>query len=804
MAKGPSKFDPLEFTTLVAHQLQSPIATAAQLIRTLLGGYQGPLTDAQKEFVAKAAARCDQAMETVRRMLTIAKAMQGADVEEGPSNLAALARAAHQKYAPEAAERGISFDLDVEDDAVHVPFSRAAMVEVFDAILGNAFKYTPDQGHIRLSLHPLPQQKLAHLSLSDSGVGIEPRERERIFEPFYRSRRAKATAQAGTGLGLSFVKAIVEAGGGRIWADQSDLGGAQITLELTTTEEPEAPTGAPDHGMKVLIIGGVAAGPKVASKVIRLDPKAEVTIVEKGKFLSYAGCGLPYYIAGVVKSQKQLMSTPVGVVRDAVFFQKVHNVHVQNDTEAVGIDRAAKRVRVRDLLTGVESLLAYDKLVLATGATPIVPKLPGSDLLNIFTLHGVQDAEGIKAALADTEAKDVVMVGGGLIGVEFTGSLAARGCRVTIVERLGHILPILDSEMARLVERHLESHGVRVMTNTNTQRFEGDTHVRAVVTDHGALPADLVILGIGVRPNVRLAREAGLEIGQTGGVKVDERMRTSDPDIYAAGDCVESHNLVTRRPCYLPMGSLANKHGRVVAVNICGGDERFPGVLGSTVCKVFDYCVGRTGLTGAQARRDGYEVVIALAPGPDTEHFMPNAQSLMLKLVVDAKTRRLLGAQGAGRGHVDKRIDVAAIAITAGMTVDQIANVDLPYAPQYSPAMDNLITAANVARNKLDGYLVGASAEEVSRMIQEEKDFIFLDVRTPGEYEQVRLPGSMLIPLGTLRSRIDELPRDKEIVTFDNISLRGYEAALILKAHGFEKVRVLDGGIEMWPYRKLE
>ncbi len=555
--------------------------------------------------------------------------------------------------------------------------------------------------------------------------------------------------------------------------------------------------------MRVVVVGGVAAGPKVASKILRLKPDAEVTVVEKGRFFSYAARGLPYYVSDVVKEQKELMATPVGVVRDAGFFQKVKNVRVMNRTEATEIDRSAKRVRVRGLADGEESWLEYDRLVLATGACPVVPPIGGAEMDGIFTLHGVHDAEGIRGTLADADAHDAVIVGGEPLGVEVAEALVQRGCRVTLVERLPQTLSILDWQMARLVEQHMESHGVKVLTNTEVERFEGDGKVAAVVAGGTTLPADVVILAAGVRPNVKLAREAGLEIGSTGAVKVDERMCTSDPDIYAAGGCVEAVDLVTGKPCCLPLGSTADKQGRVAAVNLCGGDDRFPGVLGSTVCKVFDHCVARTGLTESAARKAGYEVTTALAPAPDRAHFMPTAKPLLLKLVVDSRTRRLLGAQAAGPGAGDKRIDVAAMAITAGMTVDQLANADLSCAPPYAPAMDNIITAANVARNKLDGHMIGVSAEEVHRMLEERRDFVLLDVRSQGEYDQVRLAGSTLIPLGALRGRVDDLPRDKEIVTFCKISLRGYEAALILKAAGFENVRVMDGGVVMWPYEKL-
>ena len=556
--------------------------------------------------------------------------------------------------------------------------------------------------------------------------------------------------------------------------------------------------------MKVVIIGGVAAGPKTASKIIRLMPDAQVTVVEKGEFLSYAGCGLPYYVSGAVKEQKELMSTPVGVVRDPVFFQKVKNFRALNHTEATEIDRSKKRVQTRNLVSGEREWVAYDKLMLATGASPVIPPVPGINLQGVFTLHGVHDAEGIRATLAEGKARDVVVVGGGLIGIEITEALVERGCRVTTVEMFPQILRILDWEMAQLVEQHMESKGVRVLTNTKVQAIQGEDRVKEIITDKATFPADMVILAVGARPNTELAKAAELEVGSFGAIQVDEQMRTSDPDIYAAGDCVESVHLVTRRPCYVPLGSTANKQGRVAAVNICGGSDRFPGVLGSTVCKVFDFCVARTGLTETEACEAGYDVTTVLSPAPDKAHFMPTAKPLMLKLVVDRKTRRLLGAQGVGPGAGDKRIDVAAMAITAGMTVDQLANADLSYAPPYAPAMDNLITAANIARNKLDGHMEGVSPMEVHRMMEEGQDFVFLDVRSPAEYEEVRLETSVNIPLGALRGRVGELPSDREIITFCKISLRGYEAALILKAHGFDRIRVMDGGIAMWPYEKIK
>lgn len=797
--------DDFDTLSLGSHQMRSPLVAARTLLHTVLAGYAGPLNERQLDLLRRADQRCTQAEKAIHRLLTVARLRQ--EKVEATTSLATLAflmDRLREQHAGQALDRSIEMIVDSDVAEGHVRGTEALFTEVLQTLLENAFKYTPDHGSIRLSLRS-DREELT-LAVADSGIGIPAHMREQVFEPFVRTGQAKDSSVSGTGLGLTLVRAIVEASGGRVYAQTADLGGAEIVIRMPLV--PQEVSGHMEnhsvkHPLRVVIVGGVAAGPKVASKVIRLCPDAEVTIVEKGKFLSYAGCGLPYYVSGAVQEQKELMSTPVGVVRDPVFFQHVKNVKVLNETEALEIDRTGKRLRLRNLVEGQESWVPYDKLVLATGAQAVVPPIPGTDLENVFTLQGVHDAEGIRALLAQDKARDVVIVGGGLIGVEITEALVQRGCRVTMVEMMPQTLRILDPDMACLVEQHMESHGVKVLVGTKVEALEGDGAVQSVLTGAGRIPADMVVLAVGVRPNVTLAQGAGLEIGRTGGIKVNDRMQTGDPDIFAAGDCVECKDLMTDGPCFVPLGSTANKQGRVAAVNLCGGQDRFPGVLGSTVCKVFDFCVGRTGLSEEAARAQGYDTVTALAPAPDKAHFMPGAKLLILKLIADRKSRKLLGAQAIGPGAGDKRIDVAAMGLTAGITVDQLANVDLCYAPPYAPAMDNIITAANVLRNKMDGYMEGISVREVREMQQRGQEFVFLDVRSPKEYEQVHLPGSTLIPLGTLRGRLGELPRDKEIVTFCKISLRGYEAALILKAAGFQKVRVMDGGIVVWPFEKL-
>ena len=556
---------------------------------------------------------------------------------------------------------------------------------------------------------------------------------------------------------------------------------------------------------RIVIVGGVAAGPKAAAKITRLAPDADVTIIEKGVFLSYAGCGLPYYVSGVVPDQADLMSTPAGALRDEIFFLNVKNVHVHSRTLATAVERDARLVHTRDLQTGEERALPYDKLILATGAEPVVPPFPGRELRNVVTLHGVEDAELMRALLSERRAPDVVIVGGGLIGVEITEALVASGCRVSIVERLPHILSPLDGEMAWQVEAHLKSHGVKVLTAesvTELEPAEDDaSRVGGVLTTAGRLPADLVVIAAGVRPTTELAVTCGLAVGETGAIRVDDHLRTSDPDIFAVGDCAESVNIVTGRPAYVPLGSTANKQGRVAAVNAVGGDETFPGILGTSICKVFDFTVGVTGLTQRDAEDIGYDVEIALSPAPDKPHFMPDARMLMLKAVSDRSTRRLLGLQAVGPGDAAKALDVAAMALHAGMTMDQLSKVDLAYAPPYSPAMDNVITASDVVRNKLDAVVSALPAAEVKRRLDAGEPLFLLDVRSPAEVAQVGIPGAVNIPLAQLRDRVDELPVDRPVVTFCKISLRGYEAALIAAAAGRD-ARYMDGGLVMWPYEK--
>jgi NADPH-dependent 2,4-dienoyl-CoA reductase/sulfur reductase-like enzyme/rhodanese-related sulfurtransferase len=555
---------------------------------------------------------------------------------------------------------------------------------------------------------------------------------------------------------------------------------------------------------RIVVIGGVACGPKAAARARRLDATADITIIERGDLLSYAGCGMPYYIQGEIETTDELMSTPAGAVRDAAFFKSVKAIHCESRTLAERIDRSRKVVEVVALETGQRSEIPYDALVLAVGADAFVPPLPGVDLKHVYRLNHPYDAEHIRNA-ATGGCRKAVIIGAGLIGMEVAEALAARGLHVSLVEMMETVVPaFLDADMALHVEAHLRAKGVSVHTGTTVKSLEGDDagNVATVVTDKGQLDADLVLMAIGVRPNVKLARDAGLEIGETGAIKVNERLQTSDPSIYAGGDCVENIHRLTGKPCYTPLGSTANKHGRVIGDNVTGGNSTFPGVLGTAIFKAFDINVGRVGLTEKDCAKLGIPYLAAVTPGPDRAHYYPTARPLVLKIVSSADDGRLLGLQAVGPGDVAKRVDVAAVVMSYGGTTRDLANLDLAYAPPYSSAVDLVAHASNVIDNKAHGIAAGISAAELKAKLDSGADLVLLDVRGPAEVEAApfRDPRTVNIPLGRLRARLGELPRDKEIVTFCKISVRGYEAQTILKAEGFDNVRFLDGGLMAWPY----
>src|SRR3989338_2060079 len=532
----------------------------------------------------------------------------------------------------------------------------------------------------------------------------------------------------------------------------------------------------------LVIIGGVAAGMKAAAKARRESPAMKITVVTDEQYISYAGCGMPYFIGDIIKDSKKLL------VREPPYFKNMHNIDVLTRHQATAIDTKSKQVKVKNLENGQDLAFNYDKLILATGAQPIVPPLPGISLGNIFTLRTINDAVRIKSFVDGGKVKNAVIVGGGLIGLEMAENLVLRGIKVTVVE-------LLD-------QNHLTEKGVEVITSDGVKSFDGDggSYVTRVITGKRQLPANMVILSIGIKPNTKLAQEAGIEIGTTRAIKVNERMETNIPDVYAVGDCAESIHLVTGKPAWIALGSTAAKMGRVAAINATGGIDIFKGVLGSLIVKVFEMNIGKAGLSEREAIKEGFKIKSTIVPASDVAHYYPGAKDIIIKLIADVPTRKLLGAEIVGTGVVDKRIDIIEAALTFGATVDQISKLDLAYAPPYAMSMDAVIVAANVLSNKLSGKTAGILPQKVAEKHDRGEDFILLDVRTEMEYKSGHIKGCQYIPLDKLASRAHELARSKEIVTYCRAGLRAAQAYRILKNAGFSNVKYMDGSILAWTY----
>jgi len=554
---------------------------------------------------------------------------------------------------------------------------------------------------------------------------------------------------------------------------------------------------------RILVIGGVACGPKAASRVKRLLPHAEVTIIEKDGIVSYGACGLPYYVEGVFSEIDMLMETPVGVKRTPAFFEKAKGVKVVIRTEAIGIDRKNKTVHVKNMDSGSEEDLAYDKLVLATGGYPFRPPIPGVDFKNVWFMTHPDDAESIVREIEAQGLKRAVLVGAGFIGIEMAEALVNKGLDVTITEMEEQIMPaVLDKDIATFTAKYLRQNGVKLVLGERVTAISGEDRAVSVETDKQSIPADLVIVAVGTRPNDKLAKEADLECMGRGGIVINEYCRTSDEDIYAGGDCAVCHYVdkIVENPLYVPLGSTANKHGRIIANHIAGIENPFSGITCTSIVKAFDYTIGRTGLTEKQAQDLNIDVETTMWSGPDKPHFMQDGKPFIIKMMANKRDRKLLGIQVAGMGSSAKRLDVAASIILLGGTLDQLSDVDIAYAPPYGPPVDPIATCAHILMNKLDGLAAGISAFDAKDRI-EKGDVVLLDVRNPDEFQAMQMPYDVVhIPLGALREKHNQLPRDKDILAFCKVSLRGYEAQRILNAVGFDRVKFIEGGLLAWPF----
>lgn len=559
--------------------------------------------------------------------------------------------------------------------------------------------------------------------------------------------------------------------------------------------------------LKIVVIGGSAAGPKAASRARRLDESAEITIIQKSADLSMASCGYPYYVGGFFDDRNQLLCSPAGVVRDPKFFFNAKGIIAKVNTEVTAIDRTAKTVTCLNLTTRETETIAYDKLIVATGSTARFPAVSGANLKGITSLQSMQDADFLRKIRDEKRVKKAVVIGGGLIGIETCEALQLAGIEITVIELLPQLLIFLDIEIAKLVENHVKSKKARVITDNGLVEFMGENgHLTGVKLKSGdEIPCELAVVAIGVTPNVKLARESGIAMGDAGGIAVDAHMQTSDPNIYAVGDCIETVNLVTGTKVFAPYGDLANLQGRVAGENvILGNKATFPGTFQTGICKVFDFSAGSTGLSEKAAKMAGFDVETVINASPDKPGFM-QGKLLVTKLVVNKEDGKILGAQCVGPGDVSKQVAIWAMALKGKLTVDDMTNADLPYAPPFSLAIDHSIATAHIMQNKLRGFMRGISASEVQQKVTSKEPLFVLDARGPDEYEAMRLGiGEKLIPLGALRKRLGELPTDKnaQIVCLCKISLRGYEAACALKALGWTNVSVMEGGIMAWPFAR--
>jgi len=552
-----------------------------------------------------------------------------------------------------------------------------------------------------------------------------------------------------------------------------------------------------DASHRIVIIGGVACGPKAAARARRRDPDAEIVLIEQGPMLSYAGCGLPYYIGGSIPELDGLRSTQYGAVRDEEFFGVVKGIEARTRTVAESIDRDNKAVMVRNLKDGATESISYDKLVIATGASPAKPPIEGLDNDCVFSVHVPPDAARLRELIDEDEIEKAVFIGGGRIALEVTESFFSQAVDSVIVEMEDTILPtVLDPEMAASVAYALRNQGVEMYTSERVLRIEknDDGPACKVVTENREIEADAVIVATGVRPNTGLAEAAGLEIGETGAIAVNDHLQTSDPDIYAGGDCVECVNLVTGKKAHAPLGSTANRHGRVIGDNITGGDAAFPGIVGTAAIKTMGVNIASTGITERQAKELGYDVITGVAPWMDRAHFYPGGKAITLKIVADARDGRLLGAQAVGPGDVTKRIDIIAAAITSRANIDDAANLDIAYAPPYSTALDSVTHAANLLKNKRDGMARSVTPMRLRERMNGSEDFALIDVREAGEVAKSTMDDERVssIPLSRLRTSSGDIPRDKELICFCQLGMRSYEACRI------DNVKFLEGGLRLW------
>ncbi|MGI6069404.1 MAG: FAD-dependent oxidoreductase [Blautia sp.] len=534
--------------------------------------------------------------------------------------------------------------------------------------------------------------------------------------------------------------------------------------------------------MKVLVIGGVAAGTKVAAKLKRENRECEVKILTMSEDISYAGCGLPYYVGDLIHEKSQL------IVNTPAKFSALTGAEVETGVEVRGIDRLTKTVEAWDLKKQEARTYPYDKLVIATGASPIKPPVPGMDLKGVFFMRTPEDAADLREAVEAGGIKRAVVVGGGFIGLEVAENLNAKGIRVSVVDMAEHVLPGFDPEVAEFVENHLADEGIMTFTGTRFEGFLGTDRVEKVQTGKRAMKADAAVLSIGIRPNTGFLADTGIELMPNRTIKVNEYMQTNDQDIYALGDCACVTNRLTGQPQWSPMGSSANIEGRLAAMNLNGKSVAYPGVLGTGVCKLPGLNVGRTGLTEGQAKEAGFDVETVISVVDDKAHYYPGASDFIIKMIADRASRKFLGIQVLGKGAVDKIVDIAVTAISLGATVDALVNLDFAYAPPFSTAIHPFAHSVNILLNKMSGEMKTFTPAEFAK----------------GEAEGYRLVDASPVPtienapyldLTKIDGEMDGFGKEEKLLLACAKGKRAYLTQNRLKYYGYTNTRVLEGGL---------
>ena len=532
--------------------------------------------------------------------------------------------------------------------------------------------------------------------------------------------------------------------------------------------------------MKTLIIGGVAAGTKTAAKLKREDRSAEVTVITKDRDISYAGCGLPYYVGGLIESREEL------IVNTPAKYAGLTGVEVKTGKEAIALHADKKEVIAKDVETGREETYSYDKLVLAVGASPVKLPIEGTELSGVFQMRTPDDATNIRTYVEENQVKKAVVIGAGFIGLEVAENLKAKGVQVTVIDFASQILPnIVDTEVAVYAKKHLLKEGIRVITGTKAEEIMGEDHVTGVKTSAGLLRCDLLIMAAGIRPNTDFLQDSGLEMFK-GTIIVDKTMKTNLEDVYAAGDCVMVTNRITGKPQWSPMGSSANLEGRTLAQVLTGTKKEYPGVLGTGVVKLPGLNIGRTGLTEEQAKNAGYDVVTVVAPTDDKAHYYPDAGFFITKLIAEKETHKLLGVQVLGTGAVDKMVDIAVMGINMGAVLEDFENADFAYAPPFSTAIHPFVQAVYILLNKINGNLVSMTPAEYAA--GKAKDYKVVDV---GLAPSIR--GAVYVDLSKVNGEIEGLDKAEKLLLVCAKGKRGYFLQNRLRSYGYKNTMVLEG-----------